>query len=200
MIKILFLGDVSYLDERSISRLSDSYSRLVIRLSTEDEFENKLKDETQVGIEINIRNFHELTIQIMDFEPDLIVYFSPILTAKQTIKDVELLDIVYIEIIEHLMEVMQVSNSKLYFISTDQVFSQINSNEKSPLDPITDIGQLLVMSEQLVVRNLHNTVIRIGNEKPLETLFSWYSHDKLLDLILDIYRKNFAGIIHYTPK
>ena len=70
---------------------------------------------------LELRNFHDLTIEIVDLEPEIILYIPMLVESNNRDDFNEINDIIHGELIEHIIETAQIVNSKIcYFDLNDK--------------------------------------------------------------------------------
>lgn len=66
---------------------------------------------------IDFRNFHELTIRIMEIEPDVLIYLSPFIRVNWCARYPDYAEIANSEAVAHLHESLSIHNTHLILIS-----------------------------------------------------------------------------------
>ena len=99
---------------------------------------------------IKLTNFHDLTVEIMDFDPQIVLYF-PLDVPVELNNILELIEISQVELVEHLSETLQVVNSKFYFVNLlqmDKLPDKLGdrSIDKLQLEIITDKRNQIINS------------------------------------------------------
>ena len=72
---------------------------------------DKQEDLDPNWIELDFRNFHDFTIEFMEFEPDILIYLSPYIRKSRAEINPEPADISNREFIEHIREVSYIQNT-----------------------------------------------------------------------------------------
>lgn len=92
--------------------LNHQVSRIDLYISYIPNDLSRKNDEISI---FELRNFHDLTIEIVEFEPDIILYIPLHVETKDGDDLVEINDIIHVEIIEHILETAQIVNSKICY-------------------------------------------------------------------------------------
>ncbi|MCE7733996.1 MAG: hypothetical protein GPJ54_03900 [Candidatus Heimdallarchaeota archaeon] len=106
-------------DDIFVDRLYSELKKLNHQVNRIDLYiSNLTNDMSRESNEIRIlelRNFHDLTIEIVEFEPDIIVYIpmDPTIKSEDELNEID--DIIHVELIEHILETARVVNSKICY-------------------------------------------------------------------------------------
>ncbi|MFV2016530.1 MAG: hypothetical protein ACC656_13955, partial [Candidatus Heimdallarchaeota archaeon] len=73
--------------------------------------------ESKDIISLELRNFHDLTISIIEFEPDIILYIPIEVIFDPDNDQLDINEIIHVELVEHLLETAQVVNSKVCYLN-----------------------------------------------------------------------------------
>ncbi len=123
-------------------------------------------------ISLKFTNFHDLTIEVLDFEPQAVIYF-PINLHGSLKNQIERIEILHVELVEHIFEILQVVNCNFYFVN-------IFANENHPDTDNTDHLDFIMITDR------RNKLIKTNSKS--EFLFfnsPVISHQNIVDLLLD---------------
>jgi hypothetical protein len=87
-----------------------------INILISDEDVHPIKHEGDIDF-IDIRNFHDITIEIIEFDPQNIIYLPIVYDDIPMDFSSDVLEIIYSEFIEHLIETASMISCKVNFIT-----------------------------------------------------------------------------------
>ena len=93
-------------------KLNHQVNRIDLYISNID---YDLSRDSSKGKLFELRNFHDLTIEIVDLEPEIILYIPMLLASNNRDDFNEINEIIHVELIEHVLETAQVVNSKICY-------------------------------------------------------------------------------------
>ena len=102
-----------------------------------------------------------MTVEIMDFEPEVVLYF-PLEIDIRADSDVEIHHIIHVELVEHLIETLQVVNSKLYFIIF-RFNENLTKNLKNVKINNQDLKWILEKRNKLISTNSKSFILQSEN-------------------------------------
>ena len=119
-MKIFIIGfEEKFLDllHSQLTKLNHDVSRINLYISHET------NDFSREGLNLRwleIRNFHDLTIEIIDFEPDKIMYLPIPTKIGDNLNYIEISEIIHVELVEHILETSQMIGSKFYYFKSQK--------------------------------------------------------------------------------
>ncbi len=135
MNRILFIGDLNFIWDACNELLLDNYTIKTIQFTPTE-------ISTVVSIEkmYDISDFHSITIDIMDMDPDIILYNSALNNNEIVRNHPEWTKLANIEFTQHLIDTISVLNVPLVYFSYQTNYSN------SPLNESMSIAENFVMS------------------------------------------------------
>jgi len=160
--KYLLLGNMDHLGK--YSEISSLKSSSIDFISLTGEYSIPISPPIfSKFITIPLIDFHSITIEIIEIEPDLIIYCSPFIL--QDYNDEEILSIAHEEFIQHLYEIVPVVGCKIVMVSSEDVFiSKPSITVTAFSSPNSDsaMGKSLINGENQIMNNNRNFIIRLG--------------------------------------
>ncbi|MHA2031411.1 MAG: hypothetical protein ACW99A_17625 [Candidatus Kariarchaeaceae archaeon] len=140
-MKILVIGYVdNFIDQlfHGLRKKIHQVRRINIHISS-DQVEISISQNDEIYADY--RNFHDITIEILDFEPELIVYIPMNYQLIPLESQFEVLDLIYSEFIEHLLETAQIINCDICLLNLSNVDGILVSspNEKKLIIKYTEL-------------------------------------------------------------
>lgn len=172
-ISIIAYND-NLIDEIQHSVEKNNHNIQRINLSID---QNELSNKSNISdlIILKFTNFHDLTVEIMDFEPQAVLYF-PINLDRSLENQLESFEIIQVELVEHIIEILQVVNARLYFIDNFTKTSHRASYDDEYTEHL-DYERITVRRNKLVKTNSKSQLIFLNSGvKP---------HEKIVELLLD---------------
>ena len=124
MVRVLLLGDYFNGLLGLAKSLDDTYNLYKIAFFDITRYNDlHLAEDWEI---IDFRDFHELTIRLMDIQPDIVIYLSSYNRRKRCALNPELAYLANTELLEHLHEVLSIHASHLIvLIPNSRYLSQI---------------------------------------------------------------------------
>ena len=176
MKKILLIGDFNTWLYKVGRSLNTEYNVRNIHFVDDNIDAKKIIESLNVSRYVKSDNFHEVTIEIIDFEPDVIIYKSEYLFQREII-DEDQLQISLYDMYNHLRETISSQNIHLVIIGEEihNLNDIIQKNHNLAIESIVGMKKLSLL-------NLPHNIFEITTEDiDLSRIY-----DEIFNTLLDI--------------
>lgn len=150
-MKVIIIGfNDNFVDKIQYHLELENHQILRINLHLEEEV-LRMKNMDNNTFRTELKNFHDMTVEIMNFEPEVVFYF-PLKIAISTDDFTEILNIIHVELVEHLIETLQVVNSKLCFMNLIFNKNSTKNLEGSNINDL-DLKWIIEKRDKLIALN-----------------------------------------------
>jgi dTDP-4-dehydrorhamnose reductase len=166
MSDLLFIGPYNEVTITLITELEKKFEVAKLQFDQEDKLVS-----SSPWYSLPITNFHDLTVKLMESEPERVIYFPPMLDYHRCEKDPEDAYISNEEAIEHIKEVLSVKNVQFILFSSDLVLSSIDCI----------LGNSISLGEEIARSYSRSSIVRLSPFEEQVTLQEGTDKIQLLD-------------------